>query len=255
MRPIFLFTDYGVTGPYVGQVKAALLARGYTGPAIDLMADAPAFDPRASAYLLAALVPQMARDAVGLCVVDPGVGGDRAALVVEVDGRFLVGPDNGLFELVARRASDVSTWRIDWAPAELSATFHGRDLFAPLAADLALGRRPEPQWCHPTPRFDRGDWPNDWAATIYIDGFGNVMTGLRGESVAGDDVLVVNGHPLTAARTFSDRPPGQAFWYVNSVGLVELAVNGGRADQWLGVAGGVAIDIQKNQDASGATSA
>lgn len=255
MRPIFLFTDYGVTGPYVGQVKAALLACGFTGPVIDLMADAPAFDPQASAYLLAALLPRLPADAVGFCVIDPGVGGDRAALIVEADGRFLVGPDNGLFELVARRANHLRIWRIDWVPAELSATFHGRDLFAPVAADLGLGRHPESSYCSPTHRIDRGDWPNDWAATIYIDGFGNVMTGLRGDAIARGDVLVVNGHHLTAARTFSDRPPGQPFWYVNALGLVELAVNGGRADQCLGIAGGAAVIIRKNQDASDAASA
>ncbi|WP_245644179.1 SAM hydrolase/SAM-dependent halogenase family protein [Magnetospirillum moscoviense] len=255
MRPIFLFTDYGVTGPYVGQVKAALLAQGFAGPVIDLMADAPAFDPKASAYLLAALLPRMPADAVGLCVVDPGVGGDRAALVVKADGRLLVGPDNGLFELAARRAATLGIWRIEWQPDELSATFHGRDLFAPVAADLAQGRRPQTPWCSPTQRIDRGDWPNDWAVTIYVDGFGNVMTGLRGEAVAGDDVLVVNGHRLTAARTFSDLPPGQPFWYVNSVGLVELAVNGGRADQCLGIAGRAVVERQKNQDASDAASA
>ena len=110
---------------------------------IDLFADAPAYDPQASAYLLAAYIGEFAPGTVFLCVVDPGVGSDRAPCVVHADGKWFVGPDNGLFELVVRRARDqVRCWRIDWVPSRLSATFHGRDLFAPVAAQLARGEIP-----------------------------------------------------------------------------------------------------------------
>src|SRR5688572_23638495 len=101
---IALFTDFGVNGPYVGQMKA-VLARAAPGVAvIDLLHDAPAFNPRASAYLLAALAREFAEGAVLLCVVDPGVGTTRRPLVARLDGRWFVGPDNGLFNVAAAHA-------------------------------------------------------------------------------------------------------------------------------------------------------
>jgi S-adenosylmethionine hydrolase len=101
---ILLFTDFGYEGLYVGQMKAVLARDAPNVPVIDLMHDAPAHDPRSAAYLLAALVPEMPEGAVCLAVVDPGVGSDRTPLVVNADGRWFVGPDNGLFEIVQRRA-------------------------------------------------------------------------------------------------------------------------------------------------------
>lgn len=103
-RPVGLFTDFGLAGPYVGQMKGRLLTLAPATAVIDLMHDAPAFDPRSAAYLLAALVPEWPADMVVMAVVDPGVGGARRPLVAEIDGRWFVGPDNGLFELLWRRA-------------------------------------------------------------------------------------------------------------------------------------------------------
>src|SRR5205085_6905131 len=100
-------------------------------PVIDLFADLPAARPRPAAYLLAAHAAWFPPGAVFLAVVDPGVGSERAAIVVEADGRWYVGPDNGLFELVIRRAATARSWEITWKPQWLSASFHGRDLFAP----------------------------------------------------------------------------------------------------------------------------
>jgi S-adenosylmethionine hydrolase len=249
MRPIVLFTDYGERGPYVGQVKVALLRHRHHGAIIDLMADAPAFRPQAAAYLLASLLAEMPAGAVMLCVVDPGVGGSRPAVVVEADGRLLVGPDNGLMELVVRRAHQARAWRIDWRPERLSASFHGRDLFAPIAAALAAGRACDELQCSPVEWSARPDWPDDLPQAIYVDGFGNVMTGLRGTAVATDAHIVVGAHVLSSARTFSDRPAGEAFWYINSIGLVELAVNAGRADICLQIGVGTDLCIGQNPDA------
>src|SRR6202051_1160043 len=130
---IVLFTDFGLEGPYTGQVKAVLHRSAPGIPVIDLFADAPAGNPRAAAYLLAAYAVWFPTETVLLSVVDPGVGGTRAPVVVESDGRWYVGPENGLFELVRRRGRAVKSWEIDWRPEALSASFHGRDLFAPVA--------------------------------------------------------------------------------------------------------------------------
>ncbi len=139
---IILFTDFGLHGPYTGQMKAVLHREAPGVPIVDLFADAPAGDPKAASYLLAAYDDWFGPGTVFLCVVDPGVGGARPALIVEADGRWYVGPGNGLFELVLRRAREARRWDIAWRPERLSASFHGRDLFAPVAAMLARGERP-----------------------------------------------------------------------------------------------------------------
>ena len=117
---IALFTDFGLSGPYTGQVKAVLAREAPGVPIVDLFADLPAGNPKSAAYLLAAYAVWFAPPIVLLAVVDPGVGGTRRAIVVEADGRFYVGPENGLFESVLRRAGSVRGWEIVWRPDSLS---------------------------------------------------------------------------------------------------------------------------------------
>jgi S-adenosyl-L-methionine hydrolase (adenosine-forming) len=229
---IVLFTDFGPSGPYVGQVKAVLYREAPGIPVIDLCADAPAYDPKSSAYLLAAWVSEFPADSVFLCVVDPGVGGTRRPVVVRAGDRWFVGPDNGLFNIVARRAYVAHRWAISWRPARLSATFHGRDLFAPVAASIARGETPPGVLQHPS-EFAAMDWPEDLAQVIYIDHYGNAVTGLRAAGLPRHAELEINGRRVRPARTFSDTAPGEALWYPNSSGLAEIAVNQGKAAQEL----------------------
>jgi S-adenosylmethionine hydrolase len=238
---IALFTDFGLHGPYTGQMKAVLHRMAPGVPIVDLFADAPVGDPKASAYLLAAYAAWFPANTVFLCVVDPGVGGERPALIVAADDRWYVGPGNGLFELVQRRAATTRRFDITFAPARLSASFHGRDLFAPVAAMLARGEEPPGR-----PRKDetdrRPDWPDDLAEIVYVDHYGNAMTGLRAAMLPPEAQLAVAGRVLERASTFSDRPSGTAFWYENSNGLAEIAVNQGRADAF-GLAVGSAVVV------------
>jgi len=237
---IVLFTDFGLSGPYTGQVKAVLAQQAPGVPVIDLFADAPAFDPQLSAYLLAAYAPALPAGSVFVCVVDPGVGTDRRPLIVEADGRLFVGPDNGLFEAVRRRAGSVRIWTIDWSPERLSASFHGRDLFAPVAARLATGLEVA-RTALPAAAVARTDWPDDLARIVYVDVYGNAMTGLRAATLPADAVLEVGGQRVRRGRTFADVPPETALWYENSNGLAEIAVNRGRADALPGLRVGAAV--------------
>src|SRR5690606_15375754 len=174
--------------------------------------------------------------AIFFCVVDPGVGTEAdPPVVLDLGGRRFVGPDNGLFDLAARRSEVRSACRIDWRPASLSASFHGRDLYAPVCAMLALDR---PFACTPFPWQDRHGWPDDLWEVIYVDGFGNAMTGVRASRLGPGTRLSAGGRTLDSARTFAEVPAGRPFWYVNSSGLVELAVNGGSAASVLGLAVG-----------------
>ena len=239
---IALFTDFGLEGPYTGQMKAVLHAMAPGVPVIDLFADAPRGDPRASAYLLAAYSAWFPEGTVFLAVVDPGVGGERPAVVVEAGGRWFVGPGNGLFELVCRRARQARCLGIEWRPRSLSASFHGRDLFAPVAAMIARGDHPQGRPIDER-RVRRPDWPHDLAEIVYVDRYGNAMTGLRASALPQSAKLVAAGRALDSARTFSDRPQGEAFWYENANGLAEIAVNRGRADRDLGLAVGTPVEI------------
>ena len=239
---IVLFTDFGLEGPYTGQMKSVLHRMAPHVPVIDLFADAPVGNPKASAYLLAAYAAWFPAGTVFLCVVDPGVGSERPAIILEADGRWFVGPGNGLFELIERRAVAARVYDIAWKPGHLSASFHGRDLFAPVAAMLARGDalpgRPRADTSHRRP-----DWPDDLAEIVYLDHFGNAMTGLCAAPLPQNTKLAVAGRTLERAGTFADLPPGTAFWYENSNGLAEIAVNQGRADQALGLAIGTPVQI------------
>jgi len=239
---IVLFTDFGLEGPYTGQMKAVLARTAPGEVVIDLFANAPTFDAQSAAYLLAAYTGEFPAGTVFLCVVDPGVGGERRAAAVLADGHWFVGPDNGLFNVVAMRAHDVQWWDLTWRPEHLSASFHGRDLFAPVAARIARGESPPGQRMEPKLRTRRG-WPEDLARIVYIDRYGNAMTGLRAANLLVENKLEINGHRLSRERTFSAVPPGHAFWYANANGLAEIAVNQGRAAEVLGIELGMAVNV------------
>ncbi len=239
---IVLFTDFGLAGPYTGQVNAVLQETAPGVPVIQLFADAPAGQPKPAAYLLAAYAAWFPAGTVLFCVVDPGVGGARRGLIAEAAGRRYVGPDNGLFELVLRRAMGACCWEVTWRPPALSASFHGRDLFAPVAGRLAQGEPPSAM-ARSCAAARHPDWPDDLTEIVYIDHYGNALTGLRGECLPQTARLAAGGRRIAHAQTFSAMPKGEAFWYVNSNGLVEIAVNAGHADRALGLAVGSSIAI------------
>jgi len=229
---IVLFTDFGVNGPYVGQMKSVLSQLSPESSVIDLMHDAPSFDVEASAYLLASLVGEFPDATIFVCVVDPGVGSQRKPVVVKVGEQWFVGPDNGLFNVVVLQAQathDVQWWCIDWMPRRLTSSFHGRDLFAPVAAMLANGE-PVPGEPLLLEKKEKIQWPGDLPKIIYIDHFGNAFTGIRGDTLTTNQTIEINGYQFGWARTFADVNLGEGFWYVNSNGLVEIAVNQGRAN-------------------------
>lgn len=240
---IVLFTDFGREDPYVGQLHAVLVQQAPQVPVVDLFHGVPTFDIRAGAYLLPAYAGAFPQNSVFLCVVDPGVGTARAAVVLQADGRWYVGPDNGLFHILARRAHAQQTHLITWRPAHLSASFHGRDLFAPIAAILARGEWPP---CEPTElTVPAGpQWPDDLAQVLYIDHYGNAVTGLRTATLSANRILKIGKHRLRYQRVFADAPAGEGFWYENANGLAEIAVNQGRADKVLQLCLGDTVTIE-----------
>ena len=239
---IAMFTDFGIQGPYLGQMHAVLAAEAPAIPVVDVFPDLPPFNVRAAAYLLPAYSQYLPDTATCLCVVDPGVGSARRPVAVQADGRWYVGPDNGLFSIVTRRAGEVRAWVITRTPERLSASFHGRDLFAPVAAGIARGED-----CPGEPvgidTLVAPPWPDELREILYVDHYGNAVTGVRAEAVERAAVVEVAGRHCVFRRTFAEAAAGEAFWYRNANGLVEVALNQGNAARQLGLAVGTQIGV------------
>ena len=240
---IVLFTDFGADDLYVAQMKA-VLQRHLSAPIpiSDLLHSAPNFNVGASAHLLAALQDRFPTNAVFLTIIDPGVGSARPPVVLKADDRWFVGPDNGLLSVVAARAVETQSWHIAWRPQKLSVSFHGRDLFAPIAAEIASGNIPfekfEPAALHIQSTAD------DLSEIIYIDHYGNALTGLRAGNIPPHAIIEIGDNAINHARVFSEVVGKQAFWYENSIGLIEIAINRGNAASRLGLEIGMPVRIK-----------
>lgn len=240
---IGLFTDFGASDLYVPQIKLALVNGGVDpSRVLDLLHEAPAFDIEASAHLLAAYATRLQGVDVILAVVDPGVGTDRRAVVLQADDRWLVGPDNGLFSVLAARSRVVRYSRIAWRPATLSDTFHGRDLFAPIAAKLAVGHDMTGV-LQENSKLSVAFAAQDSWRVIYVYHYGNGLTGVRACMLSDSSRLQFGDRILAKQRVFGDVPVGVAFWYENSLGLVEIACNQASAAAVLGLEVGAAIRL------------
>jgi len=215
-----------------------------------LFHDVPAHDVRAGSVLLAAHAEDFPLGSVFVCVVDPGVGSKtRKPGVVFAGGRWFIGPLNGLFEHVLRRwpSPDNKVYEITWRPEVLSVTFHGRDLFSPVAAGIMLagGAGIEGLTLLDPATMRHAQFEDDVAEVIYVDGFGNLITGVRWDSLEEGAMVEVAGRILPRARTFSEVEIGALFVYQNAVGLVEISANMANAQKILEIGPGTRVIITK----------
>ncbi|MHB8252449.1 MAG: SAM hydrolase/SAM-dependent halogenase family protein [Acidiferrobacter sp.] len=224
-----LLTDFGVGDPYVGQMHLRLNVLAPGVPVLDLFHGLPNFAVDAAAYLIPAYCQHVPSGAIVVAVVDPGVGGSRRAISLSSGGRYYIGPDNGIFEMVARRYGTSTCVSLP-IPDDAAPTFHGRDVFVPAAASLACG---DPSVGPPVSLTRFGDWLDDGMKIVYIDHYGNAITGMRARPQ--HQALRVRGHTLARARTFADRPRGEPFFYENANGLIEIAANGASVAAILGL--------------------
>jgi len=224
---IVLFTDFGFQDPYVGQLKSVLMQSVPQIPIVDLLHQVPSYNIQAASYLLSAYVEEFPLGTIFICVIDPGVGSTRRACVSKIDGRWFVGPDNGLLSVTQSRSVEVEWWKIPDPGYPVSASFHGRDIFAPFAAKLCRGDLSGLEKIN-APLLDQ-TWPDDLAEVVYIDHYGNLISGYRYSQIPVENRVLFKGHVLPSARTFSDVDAGVAFFYENSNGLLEISVNQGSA--------------------------
>jgi hypothetical protein len=249
---ITLASDFG--SPYPAAMRG-VLARESEARLHDIAHDLPRQDVRGGAFWLRFVLPEFP-PAVHLAVVDPGVGTSRDALVVKAGDHRLVGPDNGLLFPAARAlVNDSDEIHAYAARAEnpASSTFHGRDVFAPLAAAVhergvtslhESGRlvRTDPVDLRlPKATRDEGTWHGE---VLVVDGFGNAVTNVPGGALTDVDSVRVNGTPAPAVRTFADVDPGERLVTVGSHGYVECDVNEGRGDKAFGLSAGDSVVLQ-----------
>lgn len=246
MSTVAFLTDFGERDWYVAAMKGVALSINPKLTLVDISHDVPAGDVASGAFILSQCWQEFPAGSAFCVVVDPGVGSARAPVALEVEGRYFIGPDNGLFGWLGAQASAVR--RIDSQALdrkEISNTFHGRDIFAPIAAKLASGETPLDQIGAQHPQLVSTPWPRPeyeenkaFGRILYIDHYGNAITNLRQEALEEQYALehaVISLHPrrLPLLKTFSDAPAGQPLAYFGSGGLLEIAVNGGNAAQQL----------------------
>jgi S-adenosylmethionine hydrolase len=255
---ITLTTDFGETSPYVAVMKGVILSIHSRARVLDLSHRIRPQDVRHADYFLGTAVPYFPPGTVHVCVVDPGVGGVRRPLFAEAGGQKLVGPDNGLFTRALKALGGQPTVREltarqYWRP-EVSPTFHGRDVFAPVAAHLSLGLDPA----------DLGKPIDDWVElksrspvcwknrcegeVLFADDFGNLITNIPAGKVKALPIRVaIDGRdpqPIRWVRTYSDAAPGELVSLFSSDGFFELAVVNGSAARHLAAAVGAVVELQ-----------
>jgi len=256
---ITITTDFGHQGPFVATIKGSLLARLPQARIIDVTHEVPVYWPAEAGFWLARAYMYFPVGSVHVAVVDPGVGTKRDIIAVGVDGHAFVAPDNGLLAPVVLRSSAAEIYRLDWeaTAARLklptpSATFHGRDIFAPIAAELAAGRvalnelgpritEIVPSWVEePSVAPDQVS-----GVVITIDHFGNLITNIDGDLLRGfrQPVVRTGGHSFELRRTYGDVQPGTLLALVNSFGVVEIARAEQSAAEALGLGRGAPVMI------------
>ncbi len=262
---VTLLTDFGVADYFVGAMKGAVLSVNPRAQVVDITHEIPAHDIEAAAFTLFAAYETFPAGTVHVAVVDPGVGSERRPVIAEADGHLFVGPDNGVFGYVCARAGEVRVFHATetkYFRPHISTTFHGRDIFAPLAGSLSLGVEPGslgPQISDyvtlpfPAPRRLPGGTLE--GVIIHVDRFGNCLTNITPEDLEGgeshaDFSLRVGEHEIRASRRFFAEEQGasaEPFVIHGSAGLLEIAVYLDSAARLLGLRRGQRVIVQSSK--------
>jgi len=274
-RIITLLTDFGVQSTYPAQMKGVILERCPEAVIVDMSHGVPSHNVHTAAFMLASAAPAFPEGTVHVVVVDPQVGSDRRVLAVEAEGHFYVAPDNGVLTLVARGrslrgkgkppAQMVSVENRRFFRTEVSSTFQGRDVFAPVAAAMASGVALKEfgspvdsivPFDLPLPE-ERGD--TILGQVLYVDPFGNLVTNVAAEMLAGlrlgeagaehgaVQVTMFGAVIRGLCRAYCDVPAGSLLAYIGSAGLLEVAVNRQSAAARLGADIGTPLRVTRSK--------
>jgi S-adenosyl-L-methionine hydrolase (adenosine-forming) len=242
---ITLLTDFGTADGYAAEVKGVLLSGAPDAVVVDAGHDVAPQDVDGARLALARFWRRFPEGTIHLVIVDPGVGSTRAALAMQCEGRFLIGPDNGVLS-PALLVPGARVVRLD-VPTAAAATFHARDVFAPAAVRLAMGAAVDELGeaagdpvIRRTPEPHRNPDGTLEGLVVTIDRFGNAVTNFLG--VRGGIVRIA-GRDVAVRRTYADAAPGEAVAVVGSSGLLEIALRDGNAAQVLHVTRGMAVRL------------
>lgn len=242
---VTFLTDFGHVDPFVGVLHGVAAWVAPSVQRIDLTHGLPRGDVRAGAFWLAHAFRWFPPGTVHVAIVDPGVGTERAALVVLAHGHAFVGPDNGLLAEATRTDPHARVLGLP-IPETASTTFHGRDVFAPAGARLASAQldpttlaAPGSMKPSPVPHVEE-----QGAQVVVVDRFGNLLTNAPGDWLDGARVVVGAKH-VPGGRTYGSVAPGELVALVNAWGIVEIAKNGGSAAEALGAAPGTAVSFSR----------
>ena len=260
---ITVTTDFGHQGPFVGVMKGCILRRFPAAQIIDLTHEIVVHWPAEAGFWVARAFPFFPPGTVHVAVVDPGVGTSRDILAAEAGGHFFLAPDNGLLASVMSRCPDGRVRRLTAASLgrfgidHPSATFHGRDIFAPLAAELAAGRCTPAELGEPVEALVPS-WVEDPAVepasvagvVISIDRFGNLITNIDAALIERFRLPVVHAgsHAFPLLRTYGDTRPGEYLALINSFGVVEIARAEHNAAESLGLSRGAPVVVRDGTD-------
>lgn len=238
-RIITLTTDFCNRDHYVGSMKGVIYTINPDAIITDITHEIPAHDVFSAAFTLRGFVPYFPKETINVVVVDPGVGSSRKPIVLEADEKFFVGPDNGVFTFVFLESKSIRVYEIsnpEYVLPDASFTFHGRDIFAPVAAHLSLGvsiedlgkRLPDPFKLEiKEPDIGEEEIIGD---VIYEDTFGNLITNIPSSLVDSDSLFYVCGIEIDGvSKSYSEAPEGKLLAVIGSSGFLELSVNQGRA--------------------------
>ena len=246
MTIITLLTDFGLADTYVGEMKGVLVTQAPSAHLVDLSHEVSPGSVREAQYLLGRAWRRFPDGTIHLSVIDPEVGSGRRAVAIHAYDHFFVGPDNGLFTEIIPGASAVSLP----IPPEAAPTFHGRDVFAPAAAALAVGAELE-SLGEPVsdpvrlegqrPTEHDGGWTGQ---VVHIDRFGTLITNLPGTLTSSESRVRVGDFDVGSVRvTFAEVDAGAVIALVGSGGTVEIAVRHESAMRRLGVGVGVKVEL------------
>jgi len=243
---VTLTTDFGLDDWYVAAMKAVLLSQCPPAQLIDVTHTIPAGDLVKGSITLERAIASCQSGTVHLAVIDPGVGSARRGLITRLNQQLVVCPDNGLITWAMRRMGKGEFFQITWQPAKPSATFHGRDIFAPVAGMLAAGRaagdlgRP----INDPVMLPLAISPGPGGEIIHIDQFGNATTNIPGSAIGRNTSVRIGNLTLPFSRTYSDVPAGQPVALIGSSELLEIAVRDASAAAKLSLFAGAAVFIE-----------
>jgi S-adenosyl-L-methionine hydrolase (adenosine-forming) len=256
---ITITTDFGHQGPFVATIKGQILTRFPAARILDVTHEVPVYWPAEAGFWLARSYSYFPVGSVHVAVVDPGVGTARDIIAVEAAGHVFLAPDNGLLAPIIAATPDPQVFQLDMSASKTrfrlatpSATFHGRDIFAPIAAEIAAGRArasdlgpPQreivPSWVDdPTVSADQVS-----GVVITIDHFGNLITNIEAGMVQRfrHPVVRTGGHTFPLRRTYGDVRPGEYLALINSFGVIEVARAEQSAAEALGIGRGAPVTV------------